>query len=50
VRTAVAWRVSDEFGGYFYCSEWVGVTMPGFGNINRQCLQGVWWVWVCEGA
>ncbi len=22
---------------YFYCSELVGVIMPGFGNINRQC-------------
>jgi hypothetical protein len=26
-----------EFWGYIYCSEWVGVSMPGFGNINRLC-------------
>jgi hypothetical protein len=23
---------------YIYCSEWVGVIMPGFEKIYRQCL------------
>jgi hypothetical protein len=28
---------------YFYCSGLGGVSMPGFGNIYRQCLCGFWW-------
>lgn len=34
-----SWRLAAErssnFCLYIYCSEWAGVIVPGFGNINR---------------
>jgi len=35
---------------YFYCNERVGVTMPSFENINRQCSCGFWWFPVVKGG
>ena len=34
------WRgaaVELDIEGYFNCSDWVGVTMPGFEKIYRRC-------------
>ena len=38
IRCQAAATFGIWFCLYFYCSEWAGVTMPGFENINRQCL------------
>jgi hypothetical protein len=32
---------SADVWGYFHFSGLGGVTMPGFGEVNRQCLWGV---------
>ena len=39
-----------EFGLYFKFIKWEGVSMPGFWNIYRLCLCGVWGIWVGVGG
>ena len=37
------------FCAYFYCSEWVGVTMPGFENIIANDYRGFGSFWGIGG-
>jgi hypothetical protein len=50
-KNAYGWgtRLARMVWGYFYCIGLGGVTMPGFGEVNRQCLWGVWRFWGWQG-
>ncbi len=43
-------RVFGCWEAYLYCSGRVGVSMPGFGNINRQWACGFCGFWVVAGG